>query len=72
MGKKPGGGGGGGGRIFNRVIKMGSHIFEFFWVRQFFIFIVSKRNRMFVLQTKSKVFFFQSKNINGSIHKNRK
>ena len=27
---------------------------------------------MFVLQTKSKVFFFQSKKINGSIHKNRK
>ena len=72
MGKKPGGGGGGGGRIFNRVIKMGSHIFEFFGVRQFFIFTVSKRNRMFVLQTKSKVFFFQSKKINGSIHKNRK
>ena len=51
---------------------MGLHIFEFFWVRQFFIFTVSKRNRMFVLQMKSKVFFFQSKKINGSIHKNRK
>ena len=40
---------------------MGSHIFGFFGVRQFFIFTVSKRTRMFVLQMKSKVFFIQSK-----------
>ena len=40
---------------------MGSHIFEFFGVRQFFIFTIGKRTRMFVLQMKSKVFFIQSK-----------
>ena len=40
---------------------MGWHIFEFFGVRQFFIFTVGKRTRMFVLQMKSKVFFIQSK-----------
>jgi len=40
---------------------MGWHIFEFFWVRQFFIFTVGKRTRMFVLQMKSKVFFIQFK-----------
>ena len=37
------------GHIFNRVTRMGSHIFGFFGVRQFFIFTVSKRTRMFVL-----------------------
>ena len=37
------------GRIFNRVTRMGSHMFGFFWVRQFFIFTFSKRTRMFVL-----------------------
>ena len=42
------------GRIFNRVTKMGSHIIGFFEVGQFFIFTVSKRNRVFVPQTKSK------------------
>ena len=40
---------------------MGSHIFGFLGVRQFSIFMVSKRTRMFVLQMKSKVFFIQSK-----------
>ena len=35
--------------------------FGFFGVRQVFIFMVSKRTRMFVLQMKSKVFFIQSK-----------
>ena len=45
---------------------MGSHIFGFFGVRQFFISRVSKR----ILQMRSKVFFVQSKN--GSINKNRK
>ena len=40
-------------------------------VRQFFIFTVSKRTTMFVLQMKSKMFFIQSKK-KGSIHKNRK
>ena len=39
---------------------MGSHIFGFFGVRQFFIFTVSKRTRMFVVQIKSEVFFIQS------------
>ena len=58
------------GRIFNRVTRMGSHIFGFYGVRQFFIFTVSKRTGMFVLQMKSKVLFDQSKN--ESIHKNRK
>ena len=46
------------------------HIFGFLGVRQFFIFMVSKCTRVFVLQMKSNVFFIQSKN--GSIHKNRK
>ena len=51
------------GRIFNRVTsqRMGSHIFGSFRVKQFFIFTVSKRTRMFVLQATSKVFFIQSK-----------
>ena len=49
------------GRIFNRVTRMGSHIFGFLGVRQFFIFAVSKHTRMFVLQMKSKMFFSQSK-----------
>ena len=49
---------------------MGSHIFGLYGIRQFLIFTVSKRTRMFVLQMKSKVLFIQSKN--ESIHKNRK
>ena len=40
---------------------MGLHIFGFFGVRQFFLFTVIKRTRMFVLQLKNKVFFIQSK-----------
>ena len=41
---------------------MGSHMnFLIFGVRQFFIFTVSKRPRMFVLYVKSKVFFIQYK-----------
>ena len=40
---------------------MGSHIFGIFGLRQFFIFTVSKRTRMFALQIKSNVFFIQSK-----------
>ena len=39
------------------------HIFGFLGVRQFFIFTVSKRTRMFVLQMKSKASFIQSKKI---------
>ena len=39
---------------------MGSHIFVF-GLRQFFIFMVHKRTRMFVLLVKSKVFFIQYK-----------
>ena len=39
---------------------MGSQ-FVIFGVRQFFIFTVSKRTRMFVLYVKSKVFFIQYK-----------
>ena len=52
---------------FNRVTRIGSHIFRFFGVRQFFIFTVSKCTRMFVLRMKCKVFFIESKN--GSIIK---
>ena len=40
---------------------MGLHIFGFLGVRQFFLFTVIKRTRMFVLQLKNKVFFIQSK-----------
>ena len=40
---------------------MGSHIFGFLGVRQFFIFTVGKRTRMFVVLMESKVFFIQSK-----------
>ena len=40
---------------------MVAHVSDFLRVRQFFIFTVSKRTRMFVLQRKSKVFFIQSK-----------
>ena len=50
---------------------MGSHIFGFLGVRQFFIFTVSKRTRMFVLQVKSKVFFIQSKKWVNSVTKVR-
>ena len=49
---------------------MGSHIFGFLGVRLFVIFTVSKRTRMFLLQTESKVVSFNLKN--GSIHENRK
>ena len=44
-----------------RVTRMRSHIFGFFGIGQFFIFTVSKRTRMFLLQMKSGVFFIQSK-----------
>jgi len=46
---------------------MGSHIFGFYGVRQFFIFTVSKRTRMFVRQMKSKVLFVQSKTVSQFI-----
>ena len=39
---------------------MGSHIFGFLGVRKVFIFTVSKRTRMFILQMKSKVFLILS------------
>ena len=45
------------------LLIMGSHIFEFLGERQFFIFTVSKRTRMFVPQMKSKVFFIQCKKL---------
>ena len=45
--------------------------FRIFGVRQFFIFMVSKCTRMFVLQMKSKVFFIHYPK-NGSINKNKK
>ena len=35
---------------------MGSHILGFLGVRPFFIFMVGKRSRMFVLKIKSKEF----------------
>ena len=37
------------GVAFSIVTRMGSHIFVFWGVRQFFIFTVSKRTKMFVL-----------------------
>ena len=45
---------------------MGSHISDFFRVRQFFIFTVSKRTRMFFLKWRLKCCSFNLKN--GSIH----
>ena len=42
------------------LLEWGRTFSDFFWVRQFFIFTVSKRTRMFVLQMKSKVFFITS------------
>ena len=49
---------------------MGLHIFGFFGVRhEFFIFMVSKRTRMFALQVKSKVFFIQFKKKMGQFVK---
>ena len=49
------------GVAFSILTRMGSHIFGFLGVSQFFIFTVSKRTRMFVLQMKRKVFFIRSK-----------
>ena len=49
---------------------MGSQIFVFLGLRLFVIFTISKRTRMFVLQTESKVVLFNLKN--GSIQGNRK
>ena len=43
------------------MLEWGRTFSEFFGVRQVFIFMVSKRTRMFVLYMKSKVFFIQSK-----------
>ena len=45
---------------------MGSHIFGFLGVKQFFMFTVSKLTRMSVLQMNEKCFSFNFKN--GSIH----
>ena len=49
------------GRIFNRVTRMGWHMFGFFLGKILLHITVSKLTRMFVLQMKSKVFFIQSK-----------
>ena len=49
---------------------MGLHIFGCFGVRhELFIFMVSKRTRMFALQVKSKVFFIQFKKKMGQFVK---
>ena len=48
-----------------RVTRIGSHIFRFLVVRQFFIFTVSKRTRMFI---KCSSFSLKKESIN----KNRK
>ena len=40
------------GSHFQRVTRMGSHIFCSFGVRRFFIFTVSKRTRMFTVGEK--------------------
>ena len=56
-----------------RLTIRGSQIFGFWGVRQFFIFLVSKRTRMFVLQVKSKVkSSLNLKTYCRLIHKNRK
>ena len=49
------------GVVFSIELLEWGRTFGFFWVRQFFIFMVSKRTRMFVLQMNSKVFFIPSK-----------
>ena len=48
-------------RGVNRIKDGELHIFGFLGLRQFFIFTVCKRTRMFAFQMKSKVFFIQSK-----------
>ena len=52
------------------VLEWGHTLSDFWRGRLFVIFTVSKRFRMFVLQTESKVVSFNFKN--GSIHENRK
>jgi len=59
------------GVAFSIVPRVGSHIFGFFGVRQFFILTVSKRTRIFVYcRWKVKCSSFNQKN--GSIHKKKK
>ena len=49
-----------GGAAFSvELLECGRTFSDFFGVKQFFIFTVSKRTRMFVLQMESKVFFIQ-------------
>ena len=48
---------------------MGSHIFGFLGGRLFVIFTVSKRTRMFLLQTESKVVSFNLKKKMGQFMK---
>ena len=43
------------------ILEWGGTFFGFFGVRQFFVFMVSKRTRMFVPQMKSKLFFIRYK-----------
>ena len=69
-------------RLMGMCSWMGSHFrewidyngvahFRIFGVRQFFIFMVSKCTRMFMLQMKSKVFFIHYPK-NGSVNKTRR
>ena len=53
---------------FQELLGMGSHIFGILGVRLFFLFMVSKRTSMFVLQMKNE----KESILHGSIHKNRK
>ena len=59
------------GRIFNRVTRMGSHIFGFFGLRKFFIFTVSKKSVPECLYSRWKVKFSSFSLKDGSIHKHR-
>ena len=43
------------------LLEWGRTFSDFLGVSHFFIFMVTKRTRMFALQMKSKVFFIQSK-----------
>ena len=43
------------------LLEWGRTFLDFLGVREFFIFTINKRIRMFELQKKSKVFFIQSK-----------
>ena len=47
------------GVAFSKELLQWGRTFSDFWGRELFIFTVSKRTRIFVLQVKSNVFFIQ-------------